>query len=48
MSHKWDVKAERKTQYLREIFPKHWQSGGKNTIKNAKQDSPFEKKKSSH
>jgi hypothetical protein len=37
-----DAKTERKTQYRRAYFSKHWQSGGKNAIKNAKQDSPFE------
>lgn len=42
MSHKWEVKTERKTQYRRKEFTsKHWQSGGKNAVKNAKQDSPF-------
>jgi hypothetical protein len=43
VSPKWEVKSKRKTQYWREFFffSKHWQSGGKNAIKNAKQDSPF-------
>ena len=36
-------KTERKTQYWWGFFfEKHCQSGGKNAIKNAKQDSPFQ------
>lgn len=41
MTHNWEVRANENAISGDNIL-RHWQSGGKNAIKNAKQDSPFE------